>query len=66
MLTSVAALPHHLPSALHSLDVSNNELGNLSDLRYLSSLMELRRLDLRANPLTSMSHMQVTLSLDLS
>jgi Leucine-rich repeat (LRR) protein len=58
-LSSIAALPHHLPAALNSLDVANNELGNLSDLRYVSSLMELRRLDLRANPLTSMSHMLV-------
>ena len=58
-LTSIAALPHHLPAALSSLDVANNELGNLSDLRYVSSLMELRRLDLRANPLTSMALMQV-------
>jgi hypothetical protein len=57
-LCSIAALPHHLPAGLHSLDVANNELGNLHDLRYVSSLMELRRLDLRANPLTSMSHMQ--------
>ncbi len=58
-LTSIAALPHHLPAALSSLDVANNELSNLSDLRYVSSLMELRRLDLRANPLTSMALMQV-------
>lgn len=58
-LSSVAALPHHLPSGLHELDLANNELGNLSDLRYVSSLMELRRLDLRANPLASMAHMQV-------
>jgi hypothetical protein len=58
-LSSVAALPHHLPTGLHELDLANNELGNLSDLRYVSSLMELRRLDLRANPLASMAHMQV-------
>ena len=57
-LVSIAALPHHLPAALHTLDVANNDLGNLSDLRYASSLMELRRLDLRANPFTSMAHMQ--------
>jgi len=58
-LSSVAALPHNLPTGLHSLDLANNELSNLSDLRYVSSLMELRRLDLRANPLASMAHMQV-------
>ena len=57
-LTSVAVLPHHLPAGLHSLDVANNELGNLSELRYVSSLMDLRNLDVRANPLTSMAHMK--------
>eukprot|EP00960_Hanusia_phi_P047411 758392-Hanusia_phi.AAC.1 len=57
-MSSISSLPHNLPGSLSTLNISNNELGSLSDLRYVSSLMELRRLDLRANPITSAIYMK--------
>lgn len=56
--TTCSSLPNNLPSALSTLDLSHNQLPALSDLRYISSLMELRSLDLRANPFASASHLQ--------
>ncbi|KAJ1483094.1 hypothetical protein T484DRAFT_1801653, partial [Baffinella frigidus] len=57
-LATTASLPNSLPSSLSSLGLGNNELATLSDLRYLSSLMELRALDLRANPFASAATVQ--------
>ena len=53
MLASLSALPRSLPACVEVLSLANCELGSLTDLRYLSSMIAMRRLDLHSNPFCS-------------